>query len=189
MNKEKAAEILGVNPNSSEHEIKKAYKILALKYHPDKNNDSNAEEKFKDISLAYDYLLNPPVEQTHPFAQQFNPFEHVFNFNMFHHQNHNQNNNAPRKCNDTIHQINVKLKDAHTGLNKNFKINIKKTCFKCKKKCDTCQGNGVTTIRKQLGPMIQVMTNQCGECVGKGIIIDKNLQCECKGQNIKKLKI
>tara|TARA_B100002003_G_C14148601_1_gene552381 strand:+ start:700 stop:1848 length:1149 start_codon:yes stop_codon:yes gene_type:complete len=49
-------EILGVNKNASDKEIKKAYRKLAMKYHPDRNKSSEAEEKFKDISVAYGVL-------------------------------------------------------------------------------------------------------------------------------------
>ena len=47
---------LGVKPGASEDEIKKSYRALAKKYHPDKNKEAGAEEKFKEISAAYDYL-------------------------------------------------------------------------------------------------------------------------------------
>ncbi len=50
-------EILNINENSTLTEIKKAYKILALKYHPDKNTDVDSKEKFMQIKSAYDVLL------------------------------------------------------------------------------------------------------------------------------------
>ena len=52
-------DILGVSKNTDEKEIKKAYRKLALKYHPDRNKSKDAEEKFKEISTAYAVLSNP----------------------------------------------------------------------------------------------------------------------------------
>ena len=57
-------EVLGVGKNADSKEIKKAYRKLALKYHPDKNpNDKQAEEKFKEAAEAYDVLSNPDKKQ------------------------------------------------------------------------------------------------------------------------------
>jgi len=59
MNIYKAIRVLEINDSNdvSEHEIKKKYKLLALKYHPDKNNSHNAKEKFQDIKNAYEYIM------------------------------------------------------------------------------------------------------------------------------------
>jgi DnaJ-class molecular chaperone len=181
MNKEKACKLLDIDINSSEENIKKAYKRLALKYHPDKNKSPDADEKFKEISTAYNYLLNPPEENV------FNPFENIhnqfgFNFDIFggghHHRRQNQ------QCQDTIHYIHVKLKDVHSGLNKNFKINVKKTCFECKTTCDVCKGEGKLTTYRKLGPMTQVISTTCNKCNGACSTYSSNNNCSCTNGHI-----
>ncbi len=55
-------EILGVSENASDEEIKKAFRKLALRYHPDRNSNAAAEEKFKEISEAYSILIGKQKE-------------------------------------------------------------------------------------------------------------------------------
>ena len=63
MSEEDFYKVLGVDRNASDSEIKKAYRKLAVKYHPDKNQgDSDAEEKFKEISSAFEVLKDPEKE-------------------------------------------------------------------------------------------------------------------------------
>lgn len=67
--------ILGLNKNATEDEIKKAYRKMAMKYHPDRNpGDKKAEEKFKEISVAYDTLSNPEKKKLYD-----NPFKEFNN--------------------------------------------------------------------------------------------------------------
>ena len=64
MSKRDYYEVLGVSKGASEEEIKKAYRKLAIKYHPDKNpNDKEAEEKFKEAAEAYEVLSNAEKKQ------------------------------------------------------------------------------------------------------------------------------
>jgi DnaJ-class molecular chaperone len=186
-------EILGVSKTSSQEEIKKAYKLLALKYHPDKNSDPEAQETFKSISESYEILSDPERRKRYDmgestpgnmnvnphdiFQQMFMnngnfPFAQMFNQHQHQHQ-------AQIKKNNSIHQIKIKLSDAHTGLVKKLKVNIKKTCFDCKSKCSTCGGKGMTI--QQTGPLI--MQSTCQMCGGSGSVSKSNSNCsKCLGK-------
>lgn len=72
-------EVLGVSKNASADEIKKAYRKLALEYHPDRNKSKDASEKFKEVNKAYEVLSDPQKKQTydqfgHAAFEQGSPF-------------------------------------------------------------------------------------------------------------------
>ena len=85
MNHQKARHILELSNNESDKDIiKKQYKKLAMRYHPDKNTETGAADKFKEVAEAYSYLTNPQPSSN---VIQINPFD-VFNQMHQMHQMH-----------------------------------------------------------------------------------------------------
>ena len=104
----KLYEILGINKNSSEEEIKKAYKKMAMKWHPDRNpgNSKEAEEKFMEINNAYKILSNKNKQK----YMKDDIFENFFKY---------INKNKSKKI---IKEININLEDLYEGKQKKIKI-------------------------------------------------------------------
>lgn len=170
-------EILGLSKNeASEENIKKAFKKLALKHHPDKGGDP---EEFKKINLAYSVLSDPQKkrEYDNPQDNLHHAFNNFFNFNF--HQQQQQ-----LKCKDYFHELKITLKEIYTGTKKTIKVKINKTCFDCQKECTNCKGKGVIIQIQQLGFMQINQQITCNECMGSGNKNNKNIQCEkCNGTN------
>ncbi len=153
-------EILGVSKNASTEEIKKAYKRLARKYHPDLNpNDKSAEEKFKEISEAYavlsdpekrkkydqfgsfDFTGNQPYERTYTYQSGDMPFDFSSIFggvfdpeeifaSVFGHKRPSKPKEPP-KGQDITEEIIVDFKEAVLGTSKVIKVRIQKECGNC----------------------------------------------------------
>jgi DnaJ family protein A protein 2 len=203
----KLYESLGLTQNASPDEIKKAYRKLAMQYHPDKGGDS---EKFKEISHAYDVLSDegkrdeynqlgddgiqarqnggggfPGGMNPHDiFAQMFGGgggfpgFQ--FDMNFGHGGGHR---GGAKKRNDHQHAMHINLQDVYTGTHKSIRINITKTCFTCKETCHACQGRGNITTMHRNGIFTQVATAACNECKGSGKIIKGKTSCsDCSGK-------
>jgi molecular chaperone DnaJ len=174
-------ETLGINKTASQDEIKKAYRKLAIKYHPDKNPGNNeAEEKFKEISEAYEILSDenkrreydqfgrvgnngPHMSAEDLFSKifgGFNPFGSMFN----HQRSHSTNMSQPGKNNNIA--ISITLENAYYGCTKDIEIDIFNTCIDChgeggeKQICPACNGVGMQT--QQHGFMTVQTT--CGYC-------------------------
>ena len=191
-------DILELSPSCSEIDIKKAYKKMSMKWHPDKNidNKDEATKKFQKISEAYSVLSDKEKRDAYDnlgkegmdqmnsgqdmdpndiFSQFFgggNPFGGggPFGFNM------NSNSREEEKENVSI-QINVPLKSVYNEDTINVHYPQKNYCKKCdgtgnrKKispKCKTCSGRGFVVKIMRMGPMITQQQQTCPDCKGSG---------------------
>jgi len=207
-------ERLGVTTTATVEEIRKAYKKLAIKYHPDKNpNNADAIEKFKEISEAYEVLSDEKKREVYDRYGKdglkdggvgFSSAEDIFSsffggpFSSFF--GGGGRGHGPQKGDDIVHEISVTLEDLYNSKLSKLAVTRNKICEKCSGtgtktgskagKCSTCSGRGVRVIVRQLGPgMIQQMQTVCNDCGGKGESIGANDQClECKGKKVVKEK-
>ena len=165
-------DVLGVNKEASQEDIKVAYRKAALTHHPDKGGNADI---FKEISVAYETLSNPEQRKRYDVGEStsqqtiFEMFNGMNPFGQMFGGRHQQ-----IKRNNSFHQIQIKLSDAHTGCRKKLKVNIKKTCFDCQVPCNTCDGKGAIT--QQAGPFL--MQNTCHACGGR-CFSDRNSFCAC----------
>ena len=117
VNNDEYYNILNVTKESTQNEIKKAYRKLALKHHPDKGGDP---ETFKKISIAYDTLSDPTKKELYDkygedgIKQNGNVHNPHDIFSMFFGGNNNFNN-KPTKGKDVVHNLKVSLEDIYNG--------------------------------------------------------------------------
>src|SRR2546422_2090924 len=199
-------DILGVKRDADEEEIKKAYRKLAIKYHPDKNpGDKTAEEQFKELGEAYEVLCDSQKRAAYDqyghaafdrraggfgrggFHDPFEVFREVFGggsiFDDLFGGGVRQDPNQPPRGDDLRYDMGISFEDAAHGCEK--EVTVTKP-----EKCDVCAGKGAEAgshVRQctTCGGRGQVLTSRgifsiaqtCPHCQGAGRIIEK----PCKG--------
>ncbi|KPU44124.1 chaperone protein DnaJ [Oxobacter pfennigii] len=200
--------VLGLDKNASEDDIKKAFRKLALQYHPDKNpGDKAAEEKFKEINEAYQVLSDADRKAqydqfgTTDFNGQggfggfdfggggFGGFEDIFE-TFFGGGFSNGRPNGPQRGADLQYTLNLTFEEAAFGVTKDIEIVRNEECKKCSgsgakpgtnpQKCDKCNGTGQVKVQKRTAFGSFVTVSTCDKCGGKGTII-KEACPDCHG--------
>ncbi|WP_332672401.1 molecular chaperone DnaJ [Aromatoleum sp.] len=187
-------EVLGVNRDASDDDIKKAYRKLAMKHHPDRNPDNkDAEEKFKEAKLAYEILSDAQkraaydryghagVDQSAggPGGQGFDGFADAFSDifgDLFGGGGARGRSNVYRGA-DLRYNLEISLEEAARGADKTIRIPTVEECDTCHgsgakpgtqpKSCPTCGGAGQVRIQQGFFSIQQV----CPKCHGTGRIV------------------
>lgn len=180
--------ILEVEENASEEEIKKSYRSLSKKYHPDIN--PNGAEKFKEINEAYEVLGDKEKraqynnKKSNPY--QGSDFENFFN-NMFGGANQFQGQRT-KSAPDKIVKLQVSPIESYLGAEKDIQYSRDVACNSCKGSggehqiCGSCGGQGFFIKTFGTGFMVQQIRTICGNCNGQGsVIVERCYLCGGKG--------
>lgn len=200
-------EVLGVSKTATDDEIKKAYRALAKKYHPDVSKEKDAAEKFKEVQEAYDVLSDSTKrEQYNQFGHDgpsmgsgfgdfggfggFGGFDDIIN-SFFGGGSRRQDPTAPRRGQDMEMSLNISFEEACFGVEKEVSYAKHETCHNCSgtgaesrqdiTTCSTCRGRGkVMQQRQTIMGTIQT-ESVCPDCGGTGKHI-KNKCHVCRGE-------
>jgi len=195
MSKRDYYEVLGLNRDAGDDEIKKAYRKLAMKHHPDRNPDSKeAEEKFKEAKEAYEILSDPQKKAAYDRyghagvdasmgagagAQGFDGFADAFGDifgDIFGGGRAGGRSNVYRGA-DLRYNLEISLEEAARGAEKTIRIPTTEECDTCDgtgakpgtqpKTCPTCNGHGQVRVQQGFFSIQQT----CPKCHGAGRII------------------
>lgn len=186
-------ETLGVPKNASQEEIKKAYRKLARRYHPDKNpGDASSEERFKEVQSAYDVLSSPEKRKRYDSGPRaFGPGSANgpgFDFDLGDlfgglfgggRGGGRQARPSAERGNDIEVEVSLSFEDSLRGVETVIPVSLETACRECGGSgakpgtaptvCPDCRGRGVTTESQGLFALSQ----PCRRCRGNGTVIEQ----------------
>lgn len=184
--------ILNVSRDANEKQIKKAFREMSLKYHPDKNKgNQGAHDMFIKINKAYETLSDPEKRKIYD----------IYGEEGLDGQQNLMNHNKQKGPNARV-DISVDLDELYNGAVKELSISKNIVCNKCHgtggklgktKQCPMCKGRGVTMQDVDTGMGFTFrMQNTCQKCQGKGIVFSETCD-QCRGRKVikedKKLRV
>lgn len=216
MNKRDYYEVLGVSKDASKEEIKKAYRKLSKKYHPDINKEADASEKFQEVKEAYEVLSDDQKRAQYDQFGHQDPnqgfgggfggaegfgFDDIFS-TFFGGGTRRRDPNAPRKGDDLQYSMTIDFLDAIFGQETEIEIPKDETCETCdgsgakpgtsKKTCPYCEGTGQLNVAQDTPFGRMVNRRACHHCEGTGQIIEEKCTT-CRGagkvRKMKKIKV
>ncbi|KAJ1746914.1 DnaJ- protein scj1 [Coemansia sp. RSA 1821] len=202
--------ILGVSRDASQQEIKRQYKSLSRKHHPDKNpGDEKAHERFIELAEAYEVLSDDEKREIYnrygedglknqgpnggaPFHDPFDLFAQFFGGNV--RFDRRGGSRAKPRGPDAHIRLPVTLHELYSGTEIEVDISRQAVCPHCDgsgaaspddiETCSKCGGSGVRVVKQMLGPgIVQQMQSKCDECSGKGKKVAKPCS-HCKGTRV-----
>jgi len=196
-------EVLGIGRSATDEEIKKAFRQLAFKHHPDHNHDEGAEDKFKEVNEAYEVLSDPNKRAAYDrfghsgaegfFGRGFEGFDFGgFGdiFDAFFSGTNTATRQSPQRGADLYNEVNITLEEAAFGCEKEINISRLESCSLCHgigskpgsqpSRCSNCNGTG--QVRRVQQSIFERFTTTaiCPKCQGEGRIITEPCP-QCKG--------
>lgn len=212
-------EVLGLQKGASDDEIKKAFRKLAIQYHPDKNQgNAEAEEKFKEINEAYQVLSDPQKKAQYDqfgttdgsggFGQGGFDFSDMGGFGDIFESffgggfggGGGSRRNAPREGSDLEYTLHLSFEEAIFGVEKEISITRTENCETCHgtgakagtspKTCSKCGGSGQVRVERRTPLGNFVSASTCDVCGGTGKVVEAPCDtCRGKGRVRKNRKI
>ena len=204
-------EVLGLSRDASAEDVKKAFRKLAMQYHPDRNHDPSASERFKEINEAYEVLSDEEKRAAYDryghagadnvFGRGFEGYDmggfgDIFDA-FFGGATSRPRRQTARRGNDLKYNISITFEEAALGCEKEIEISRTELCATCHGtrskpgvqpvRCPSCEGSGqIRRVQRSLfGQFIN--TAICEQCQGEGTIIKEPCP-DCRGAGYQKHK-
>ena len=200
--------LLNIDSKANLEEIKKSYKKMALEFHPDRNKNPDAEDRFKDISKAYQVLSDSDKRRQYDLMGDVEnmSFDNTCHFDIFNSffgdmgksfsRVFSETGNNLLKSEDRVINIDISLTTLYYGKIEKLTYKKKTQCTHCLGTgaqdpkalydCNACFGQGVKIIHQELMPgMVQQVNRPCSVCNGVGKMLDPSQICKtCNGNKI-----